>query len=242
MGYPLFGATHLISVAVTLALVLFALAVFKKKSGDTRKKLRRPVPLIMLIMEIFKDLFLLSVGRFGTGYLPLHVCGIGIFVFCFREYLPWRPVKDFFGEVAFVLIMPASVAALFFADWTVYYPVLNFMNLYSYIWHGLLILYPAALLIEEEISPSVRHMYRVILFLCAVVPPVYLFDKRFGCNYFFVNRPVPGSPLSFFASFMGNPGYLFGYAVSAVIVMLFVYFCVWGRKRILARNQHHSAL
>ena len=42
----------------------------------------------MVALEVFKDLFLVSVGRFGIGYLPLHVCSIGIFVFMFREYLP----------------------------------------------------------------------------------------------------------------------------------------------------------
>ena len=123
--------------------------------------------------------------------------------------------------------MSASLAALLFADWTVYYPVMNFMNLYSYLWHGLLVLYPLLLKRTKEISPSIRHVHWVILFLCVVVPPIYLFDKKYGCNYFFVNWPVQNSPLSWLASFMGNPGYLLGYAVLVLIVILLLYVFLW---------------
>jgi uncharacterized membrane protein YwaF len=122
--------------------------------------------------------------------------------------------------------MPASIAALLFADWTIFYPALNFMNLYSYIWHGLLVLYPVLLRRTGQITLNIRHMHWVILFLCLVVPPIYIFDKIFGCNYFFVNWPVPGSPLQWLAGYMGNPGYLIGYAILTILVMLFVYLCV----------------
>ncbi|MCR5157162.1 MAG: YwaF family protein [Butyrivibrio sp.] len=225
-----------------------------------RRRIIRGIPLFMVGLEVFKDLFLVHVGRFGIGYLPLHICSIGIFVFLFREWgalgmaqssresvsgghaamakssresepgghAMLQRMKDVFGEIAFILIMPASFTALLFADWTVYYPVLNFMNIYSYIWHGLLILYPVTLWLGGEIKPSIRHIHYVLLFLCVVVLPIYAFDKHFGCNYFFVNWPVPDSPLSWLASFMGNPGYLVGYAFLTLAVILLMYFGVWA--------------
>ena len=128
--------------------------------------------------------------------------------------------------------MPASVAALIFADWTIYYPVWNFINLHSYLWHGLLVLYPVLLMINGEISPTIRHMHRSVLFLILVVPPIFLFDKKFGCNYFFVNWPVEDSPLEWCASFMGNPGYLVGYGLMVLAAMAFVYLCIWLVNRI----------
>ncbi len=230
IGYPLFGHIHLLSVAITFLLVVMATVFIRRKNERTRKIIIKVIPVFMLAMEIFKDAFLVSVGRFGVGYLPLHVCSIGIFVFMIREYLPFEKSREFFGEVAAVLIMPASIVALFFADWTVYYPVLNFMNLYSYLWHGMLILYPILLIMEKEVEPSIRHIHYVLLFLLVVVPPIYAFDKRFDCNYFFVNWPVPGTPLSWFASFMGNPGYLLGYAALTIIVILAVYLFIGKRS------------
>ena len=36
----------------------------------------------------------------------------------------------------------------------------------------------------------------------------------------FVNVPSPGSPLEWLASFLGNPGYLAGYAVLMLLCMV----------------------
>ncbi len=231
MGYPLFGVAHLLSVVITLVSVAAVAALFRRMDAGKQRRFLKLLPVVMVALEVWKDLFLASVHRFGLGYLPLHVCSIGVFIFLLREYLPWKRAKDVLGEIAFVLIMPASLAALIFADWTVYYPVLNFINIHSYIWHGALVLYPLLILIRGEISPSIKHIHWNVIFLCIVVPPIYLFDKRFGCNYFFVNWPVPDSPLSWCASFMGNPGYLIGYAAMVLVVMVIVYLCLW-----VARN------
>ncbi len=236
MGYPLFGIAHLLSVAITVLLVICLIFLIRRQEDKRQRRFLKVLPLVMLGMEVIKDSFLVSVHRFGIGYLPLHICSIGIFVFLLREWLPWRWARDVFGEIAYIIIMPASIAALIFADWTVYYPVLNFMNIYSYIWHGLLVLYPILLKVRGDISPSIRHIHFCLLFLCVVVPPVYAFDKHFGCNYFFVNWPVANSPLSWMASFMGNPGYLIGYAALTLAVILLMYLGIELRKKYLANN------
>ena len=235
MGYPLFGKMHIISTCVTLILVAFFVFVIQKQSKKARGMIMKLIPLFMVFLEVLKDLFLVSAGRFGVGYLPFHVCSIGIFVFLLREFLPWRKTKEIFGEISVVLIMPGALAALIFPDWTVFYPVLNFINLHSFLWHGLLVLYPL-LLLKNGTAPSVKHIYYVILFLCIVVPPIYLFDKHFGCNYFFVNWPEKDTPLDWLAGFMGNPGYLAGYAVMAVLVMLFVYFVLHLCRRFFVKD------
>lgn len=226
-GYPLFRIAHILSVSVTLIAVTAVIAMFRRVDEKRQKQFLKLIPIIMVILEVFKDLFLVSVHRFGIGYLPLHICSIGIFVFLCCEYMPWMKAKEIFGEIAFVLIMPASVAALVFADWTIYYPVWNFINIHSYIWHGMLVLYPMLLLLRNDISPSIKHIHWSVIFLCIVVPPIYLFDKHFGCNYFFVNWPVPNSPLSWCASIMGNPGYMAGYALMVFGTMVLVYICTW---------------
>lgn len=223
MGYPLFGIAHILSVGITLFLTWVISRFIIRLEDRKQRVILKIIPVLMLGMEVFKDLFLISVHRFGIGYLPLHICSIGIFVFLLREWLPWRWAKEVFGEIAFIIIMPASIAALMFADWTIYYPVLNFMNIYSYVWHGLLILYPILLIKRKEINPSIWHIHYCLLFLCVVVPPIYAFDKHFECNYFFVNWPVPNSPLSWMASFMGTPGYLLGYAGLTIAVILILY-------------------
>lgn len=50
-----------------------------------------------------------------------------------------------------------------------------------------------------------------------------IFDKCFDCNYYFINWPVPNSPLAWLAERMGNPGYLLGFAGLAAAVILTEY-------------------
>ena len=236
MGYELFGPVHLLCVAVTVLAVIALILSARKAKEKSQRRFLKALPVFMVILEIFKDCFLISVHRFGVWYLPLHFCSIGIFIFLLREYLPVDKLKEILGEIAFMLILPGSVAALFFADWTIYYPVWNFMNIYSYIWHGLLVLYPVMIYIRREIRPSIKHIHWNLIFLCLAVPPIYVFDKHFDVNYFFVNRPVHDSPLEWIASFMGNPGYLVGYAVLALILILLLYFVVWIMDLITGRR------
>ena len=120
MGYPLFGIIHLLSTGITLLLIFCGIKLFLKLEPGKRRRVLKAIPVLMLFMEIFKDCFLIRVHRFGLGFLPLHICSIGIFIFLVREYFPSRSVKEFCGELAYVLIMPASFAALLFPDWTVY--------------------------------------------------------------------------------------------------------------------------
>ncbi len=223
MGYPLFGKEHILSTAITLLIVVIFICIFRKQSNKTQSRILKFIPIFLVLLETFKDLFLVSVGRFGRWYLPLHVCSMGIYIFLLSEFFPWKNAKQVFGEIALVLIMPGALAALIFPDWTVFYPVLNFINLYAYVWHGMLVLYPLLLLIKREVHPSVKHIHYILLFLCVVVPPIYLFDKIYNVNFFFVNWPETDTPLAWFASFMGNPGYLLGYGILALIVILIVY-------------------
>ena len=231
-GYPLFGKEHIASTAVTLVMVVLFAFLYRKADEKKQRIILKVIPIFMAALEIFKDMFLIKVHRFGLGYLPLHVCSIGIFVFMLREFLPWKKVKDIFGEVSVILIMPGALAALIFPDWTYVYPVLNFINLHSFVWHGLLVLYPLLLLMRGDVKPSVKHIHYVLLFLCVVVPPIYAFDKRFGCNYFFVSRPEVSTPLEWIYNITGSKGYLIGYGILTVSVILAEYMVLYVLKRI----------
>jgi len=237
LGYPVFGSVHILSVGVTLLITGVLVYLICHMNFNRQKRILKGIPILMLCMELFKDIFLISIHRFGLWYLPFHICSIGIFIFILREYIPWQWAKDFFGELSYVLIFPGSVIALIFPDWTIYYPVMNFMNLYSYMWHGMLIVYPVALRLNGYVHPSARRMYWIILFLGCITPLMYAFDKITGCNFFFVNFPVPNSPLSFMASFMGNPGYLIGYAVLVITVVLLVYGMDYLCSKIISKGR-----
>ena len=231
IGYGRFSPAHFCALAVIAAAALLLTLWFRRQSERTKKRVLAVIPPLMLLMEAGKDLFLWRGGHFGVGYLPLHLCGLGVFVFLLT-LVRSGAARDFFGEVAVTLILPGSVAALIFPDWAHLYPMWNFMNLHGYVWHGLLVLYPLLLLSAGRARPDLRHIWYDPLFLLCVVPPVYLFDRAFHCNYMFVNWPPPGTPLMWIADRAGEDGYLLGYAAFALAVIGGIYLIIYAVQRV----------
>lgn len=116
-------------------------------------------------------------------------------------------------------VSAGTVLALLFPDW-VRYPAIHFITIQGFTFHAGIVLYVICQLLQHNIIPRLAALWKVIVFLLVVVPPVYLFDKKFHANYMFVNVPSPGSPLEWLASFLGNPGYLAGYAVLMLLCMV----------------------
>ena len=218
VGYAHGSVAHVLSIAA----VVLAVAAGLRCPAGIRRRMKRIIPPLLAVMEMCKDLYLIRVGYFDAGYLPLHLCSMGIPVFLLAEY--GGRLRSFFIETAMILILPGSLCAILFPDWTMY-PVWNFMNLYSWVWHGLLVLYP--LLNLDSWKPDIRNLWKPIVFLAAVVPPISWFDRRYDCNYLFINWPPAGTPLAWLAGFMGVPGYLAGYAVLAMLVIIAAY-CTYG--------------
>lgn len=262
VGYEHFSAPHLVTLFVIAALVAVFAAWFRQGcepdagsrfqrgcGPDAGSQLQRcagsggakslrdrvlvAIPWIMVGLECFKDGFLIYVHHFGVGYLPLHLCGIGVFVFLLEAHaksIRWQTV---FSEISVTLILPGAVAALLFPDWTTLYPPLNFMSLYGFTWHGLLLLYPVLLAMAGRVHLSVRHIHYDLLFLVCAAVPVYVFDCIFSCNYMFLIRPPAGSPLAWIAGITGDEYYLAGYAAFCLIVIGLIYLgvCIFNVQR-----------
>ena len=223
LGYGRFSTEHILTLIAAAAIIILLVYWFSKSTDKGRKRFLTVIPLLMVVMECFKDSFLAVSGHFGVGYLPLHLCSLGVFIFLLYLASKTDKWKSVFSEIALTLILPGSIAALLFPDWAHLYPVFNFMNLYGYAWHTLLVVYPLLMMKNGDSDLSIRHFHYDCLFLLVVVPPVYLFDKRFDCNYMFVNRPPKGTPLELVYNITGDTWYLLGYVVFAVLVILVIY-------------------
>ena len=227
VGYAHFSAPHVVTLIVIAILVTAAAICFQRQDKRVQTRVLILIPWIMIGLECCKDIFLLSVHHFGVGYLPLHLCGLAVFVFLLEAHAKTSRWQTVFGEIAVTLILPGSVAALLFPDWTGLYPVLNFLNLYGFTWHGLLLLYPILLIISGRVHLSVRHAHYDLLFLICAAVPVYCFDRAFDCNYMFLNWPLKGTPLAWIAQMVGEQWYLAGYAVFSLIVIGIIYLFVY---------------
>ena len=222
LGYMRFSAEHIVTLLVLGVLLVFAVRFLAAKD-DRRAASMKVLPWIMVGLELFKDVFLISVGHFGVGYLPLHLCSLGVFVFIAASLAKTDRWRIILSEISWIVIVPGTIAALLFPDWAHLYPVFNFMNLHGYLWHGMLLLYPLMMGKSGWVHLSIRHAHYVWVFMIGAAIPVYVFDRIAHCNYMFVNWPPKGTPLEWIAHITGDGLYLVGYAVFAVIVIGLIY-------------------
>ncbi len=229
LGYARFGAEHIVTLLILCVLIILAVRMIaggNSRSTEDNPRLRlamRVIPWVMVGLELFKDLFLAVSGHFGVGYLPLHMCSLGLFVFIAASISRTDRWRMIWGEIACILIVPGTIAALLFPDWAHLYPVFSFMNLYGYAWHGLLLLYPLLMVRCGWTNLSIRHAHYVWIFMICAAVPVYVFDRAFHCNYMFINWPPKGTPLAWIAQMTGDSMYLVGYAALAVVVIGLIY-------------------
>ena len=218
VGFTYFDAKHLTALGLTTAGIFLCCLLYRKMSGKGQVRMQKAVALLTALGELTKDIFLVCIGRMGMEYLPLHLCSLAIAVYLIHAFMPDSRLRSALGEISYCLLLPGSLSALLFPNWTAY-PMLTFMNLHSFLWHALLVLYPILLLISGTIRPTLRHWWYPVVFLLIVTPPVYLFDAMTGYNYMFVLYPLSGTPLETLYDLMGA-WWRVGYALGVLAVIL----------------------
>ena len=176
-------------------------------------------------MIVVEKVVLALTGHLNVYSLPFHLCELAPLLYLLFAWRHW----DWLGQVLYTLCLPGAAAALLFPDWSAY-PQWNFMNLNSFLVHGLLILFPILQLVEHTIRPRLGALWKVWLFLAVLVPPMWLFNHAFGTNYLFLNAASPNSPLTWILGFTGPAWYLLGYALLGLAVMVVMLLPWVGRK------------
>lgn len=218
-AFSVFGPVHMIWLIAEAAFICVGVYIYRKKELCKRRAMRRGIAAAMLVMEVYKDLVLIVTGHMDVQYLPLQLCGLAILVEALYAFAPCA----FLGEVMCVLCMPGAAAALIFPDWT-RYPVVNFMNLHSFIVHGLLVLMPCMVLASDEYVPKIRRAYMVFAFLIGAAFVDWCVNSLADCNFMFLRWPSANSP---FMGIYQTYGYGVYMAVYASVVCLAI-FALYG--------------
>lgn len=218
LGWEHFGAVHL-TYLIGFALATAVLVVVYRRSDDVRRRrIRVAYTCIVVLLELIKQLICLVMGVYEPGLLPFHLCGMSIVFITIHTFWPNRTT----AELLYSLSIPGAIAALLFADWTMY-PVANFFCQQSFFIHFFEFSFPILLLSTGELRPRFTQLWRCALYLLIVVPPIYFFNRATGSNFFFLNEAAPGSPLAPLQAWLGNPGYIFGFAALVLAVWLVMY-------------------
>lgn len=207
-----FSSTHFAWLAVTLALLVAALLLYRRQNGETRKKLLRGTALAIVALELLRTGWLLAVGHYELyRHLPLHLCGVMIVV----EFLAVFTNKRFFKEFAYAAGLPGAAMALLTPEPSGY-PLLNIQYLQSIVIHALLALLPLMLIVGDGFRPSLRMLPGNLALLAGLAAFCFGINFLLDSNYMFVRFAPADTPIALFDQWVGWPGY-----IALLIAMVF---------------------
>ena len=210
------GMLVFIAIAITAGLLLI-----RRSSEKHALKAALILSVLTLAGELIQDILLVREGGNIVDFLPLHLCNLGIFVNLLASISRGR-IRAFFAEVSLVLILPGSIGALLFPDWT-YRPFWSPVSMLCFFTHTLIIFIPLIFMVRKIVRVSFKHFWYSYLFLALVTPPIYLLDSRLGQNYFFLMYPTKNSPLEWIFNITGEKFYLAGLIALITLMLLISY-------------------
>jgi len=228
-GFPMYGRAHLLFLAgIVVGIALLTLLYYYLPAKSRMKLLRATAAAIFLSEAIRQASFLILLPAYPIAQLPLHMCGLAIFIEIAHAIKPNKTT----GEILYALCLPGALAALLFPNWTMY-PLQSYQAIQSFVVHGLHMAFVIMPLVSSDIKPGYANLWRPALFLAVFVPPVYFLNKLWSTNFFFVNAGSPGSPLEFLINHMGSPAFLIGYAgiLAAVWLIMYLPFVFINKRR-----------
>ena len=218
VGFQMYDKIHIIWLCLITCFIVIISNRYKNLTEEKCEHFKKIYGIIVLMTEIIYQTIHIVTHQFTIDYLPLHLCGLAIYICLYDVFFSSDVMKEFF----YCLCMPGALMALLFPNWTCL-PILNFACIDSFIVHAMLVAYPIMLIRSGEFSPDFRRLPKCNLILFAVAIPIYGFNKIFNTNFLFINFPSEGSPLVLLEKWLGNPGYIIGVYFLILICWFMLY-------------------
>lgn len=197
---------------------LIAIAIFVVGSMNNPKqneKLLKVIVFTIVALEVSRQIWAVSMGNYlWSEMLPLHLCGIQIFLMPLMIKTKFPLLKNFVYLTAF----PGALAALLFNETVFYkYPVFHFQSIQTFVIHTLIMIVPIFMMVFDGFRPKLRY----ILPSTGLLAFIAVFDGFVniitGGNYLFIASAPADTPIAWVADVTGWPGYI---PVMIVIVVV----------------------
>lgn len=226
--FQLFGADHLSTMflIVILAIVL-PLAVRRAESASWERGVAVGIGLVLLLHETFRIVFGGHLyGLTPTERLPLHLCGVTLFLVVYM--LLRRSYPAF--EVAYFWAMGGTLQAILTPDLREGFPsplyIIFFVN------HGLTIVCVAYAIGVYQFRPTLRSVAKTLVATVAYAAVVGVLNPLLGTNYLYLRHKPEGASL---LDHLGPwPWYLLSLFLVTVLFCLLYYlpFAYLERRRV----------
>ena len=227
----IFSTKHFILLILTIICIKVAVEHTNISDKNTIKKKIQAITMGAWILEIIKIVFNLKIGN-GTNintYIPLYYCSILLYAGIFSSFGKGtiKRVGDVFlatgaivGGIVFLIFPTTSITT---------YPMLHYLSLHSFIYHGAMIylgiIINKSKYIEIE-KKDIKYYSGLIGVMCFIA---FIINMIFDSNLMFISKDFPNNPITIIYKLTGK---YFPLIVSLAQMTLPFYICLKWKKRI----------
>lgn len=234
---PNFSPTHFAWLAVT-AIVLFLLVrAYRRMNGEARRRFTRVIMITIIALEVIREGWVLIIGHYDIRrHMPLHLCGIMIFI----EAIAVFSEKPFFKEFSYACGLPGAAMALITPEPSGY-PFWNLQYLQSIFVHALLVLIPLLWITGDGFRPNIRALPKNLLLLAGLTAFCFGLNTLLGgnANYMFVQFAPKDTPIDLFSQLVGWPWYI-GLLLVFVFVIWVLMYVPWEISAAVRRSKEKA--
>lgn len=181
-SFVLFGAGHLIALALVILLCLWFFHVRTVWGEAEKRRFRYAAAAVLFLNELAWHAWAAYWGVWTIQtMLPLHMCSVVVWLTMWMLLTNSHPIY----EIVYFLGIGGATQALLTPDITGYgFPHFRAFN--TFLAHGLLVAVPVYMTVVEGFRPTLKSFWRVILWTNIYMIPVFFLNLAIGSNYLFI--------------------------------------------------------
>ena len=226
-----FTIRHFILMAITFILVVITLKYTVKK--DVKKIIRRCI-IFVWIFECIKIAFKITTGGIGyvNNWVPLYYCSLLLYAGGLSTFTKGKLKRagDIFiatggivGGFIFILFPYTSLPT---------YPMLHFVSIYSFVYHGIMLYLGLLVNITNYIKlekKDIVYYFSLVSIICVIA---YIVNNIFDSNLMFISQNFPGMPLEVLYKLTGKYYTLVTILAQAVLP----FYTIYGLRKLIERK------
>ncbi|PKM67361.1 MAG: TIGR02206 family membrane protein [Firmicutes bacterium HGW-Firmicutes-19] len=199
-----------------LAVVIFVIGSINNPKQN--EKTLRIIVFTIIALEVSRQIWAISMGNYlWSEMLPLHLCGIQIFLMPLMLKTKSPLLKNFVYLTAF----PGAMAALLFNETVFYkYPIFHFQSIQTFVIHTLIMIVPIFMMVYEGFRPKLKYILPSTLLLALIAVFDGVVNVITNGNYLFIASAPADTPIAWIANVTGWPGYIPIMIVLVVVIWL----------------------
>lgn len=201
----LFTLDHFKLMIITIIGIAIALKSTINKGKEEVKQIIKKCTIVIWIFEIIIISFKLGTGdiRNVNNYVPLYYCSLLLYAGALASFA--KGTLKRVGEVFLATggIIGGMVFIIFPTTSLQTYPMLHFVSLHSFLFHGIMVYLGILINISQYIRlelADIKYYAGLVGVVCVLA---YIINNIFDSNLMFISNDFPGTPIEFIYKYTG---------------------------------------